>query len=50
VNKDGNMFRCIVEDNGIGRKQSAVFKPDEATKKGIARNEILRSVCKSSVV
>jgi tetratricopeptide (TPR) repeat protein len=33
VNKEENMFRCIVEDNGIGRKQSIVFKSDGDTKR-----------------
>jgi len=33
VNREGDMIRCIVEDNGIGREQSAGFKSAEDRKR-----------------
>jgi tetratricopeptide (TPR) repeat protein len=33
ISKEGEMIRCTVEDNGIGRKQAALFKSTTETKK-----------------
>jgi tetratricopeptide (TPR) repeat protein len=33
ISKEGEMIRCTVEDNGIGRKQAAIFKSTTETKK-----------------
>jgi tetratricopeptide (TPR) repeat protein len=33
ISKEGEMIRCTVEDNGIGRKQAALFKSTTETQK-----------------
>jgi tetratricopeptide (TPR) repeat protein len=33
ISKEGEMIRCTVEDNGIGRQQAAIFKSTTETKK-----------------